>query len=423
MSLYQSAGLLILLLLPVSALSQGPVGANVYAQSCVSGEYNGPNQANKSCVVNGVPKMPVYRENCNDYISSWPHLGKCVEYTLGDREGIYQVTCPAGFESITGPTYDDSNNPRFLCHPEPPNCPIDDHRSQMPFPGLSSPSAPSSACFAGCEFVIDPPSEICAGNQDGTYDCQADYESTGSQCNDDGGGDSGGDDDGGDDGEDDGGDDGGGDDSGGDDGGGDDGGGDDGGDGGDGGGGGDGDGGGGDGSGDGGDGNGDGDGDGGDQCDPETEDCQEGEYGQGVCDKAERTEPECHSELDIVQCGIYLNNWNRRCDAIQHLTEIYGDGDDIKAATDAGDSVLGDHENNQIPTDEIDFSGLVDDALDPGLITINSQCPAPLKFNFYGKSYELSWEPMCTVAEGVRPFVIALGYVAAAFIMIKRIKN
>ncbi|WP_416372721.1 virulence factor TspB C-terminal domain-related protein [Alcanivorax sp.] len=143
----------------------------------------------------------------------------------------------------------------------------------------------------------------------------------------------------------------------------------------------------------------------------------------GVCDKAERTEPECHSELDIVQCGIYLNNWNRRCDAIQHLTEVYGDGDDIKAATDSGDSVLGDHENNEISTDEIDFSGLVDDALDPGLITVNSQCPAPLTFTFYGKSYELSWEPMCTVAEGVRPFVIALGYVAAAFIMVKRIRS
>ena len=360
----------------------------------------------------------------------------------GYREHVCSTYGPVSYRSCVGPETEDGQKvwkiyscpaQRFSvgseCFSEPPepdpNCRVDEFRSQMPFPGLSSPSAPSSACFAGCEFVIDPPSEICAANQDGTYDCQADYESTGSYCDDDGGGDSGGDDDGGDDGGEDGGDDGGGDDSGGEDGGGDDGGsdggGDDGGDSGDGGGGGDGGDGGGDGSGDGGNGSGDGDGDG--QCDPETEECQQGEYGAGVCDKAERTEPECHSELDIVQCGIYLNNWNRRCDAIQHLTEIYGDGDDIKAATDDGNSVLGDHENNQIPTDEVDFAGLVDDALDPGLITINSQCPAPLRFTFYGNTYELSWEPMCTLAEGVRPFVIALGYVAAAFIMIKRIKN
>lgn len=305
-------------------------------------------------------------QSCRDYASSHQNVSPCSGPTDDGVTSRWQVTgCPSGgYISPDG----------LLCLddlPEPPSCVAGDSLYQLPFTGLSSPSAPSSTCHNQCTYSIDPTSEICAGETGGTFQCQADYESTGSACNDDDGGDGGG----------------------------------------------------GDGSGDGGDGNGDGDGDGGDQCDPETEDCQEGEYGLGVCDKAERTEPECHSELDIVQCGIYLNNWNRRCDAIQHLTEVYGDGDDIKAATDAGNSVLGDHKNNEIPTDEVDFAGLVDDALDPGLITINSQCPAPLTFTFYGKTYELSWEPMCTIAEGVRPFVIALGYVAAAFIMIRRIKN
>lgn len=338
-----------------------------------------------------------------------------VEYTSNGFLWLRAYSCSQPAYPVPGPNpegtpwrYDHDNSPVsivcFRSGTEPPSaCPSGDMIPQLPFTGLASPSAPSSTCHEGCTYSIDPSSEICAGEAGGTFQCQADYESTGSTCNDDGGSDSGGDDEGGgdDDGSDDGGSDGG-DDDGGDQGGGGDGSGDDGG-------------------GDGG--GGDGTGDGGDQCDPETEDCQEGEYGPGVCEETKRTEPKCHSELDIVQCGIYLNNWNRRCDAIQHLTEVYGNADEIKSATDAGNSVLGDHKNNQISTDEVDFAGLVDDALDPGLITINSQCPAPLKFTFYGKSYELSWEPMCTVAEGVHPFVVTLGYVAAAFIMIKRIKK
>lgn len=144
------------------------------------------------------------------------------------------------------------------------------------------------------------------------------------------------------------------------------------------------------------------------------------DFDNGVCEPGEEvTEPVCETNFDPIQCAIYLNNWHHRCDSKQQIEEIFGDPEEMQDA----DSVLGDSEANQLPTGEIDFSTLIEDALDPNLITISSNCPAAESFSLLGKTYQLSWDPICTVAEGVRPLVIALGYVAAAFIMIRRIKN
>ena len=163
------------------ALSAEPVvvRADLYAQSCVSGEYNGPNQANKSCIVNGVEKLPVYRSNCSSYIGSYPHAGKCVDYTRGDREGVYQVTCPAGFPYITGP-YDDSyGNPAFDCHQEVPpelECKIPEGTEK----GIITEVKATVVCDSNCEFVRQSGSTcLFAGSN---TSCWAKYRSNGEFC-------------------------------------------------------------------------------------------------------------------------------------------------------------------------------------------------------------------------------------------------
>jgi len=143
-------------------------------------------------------------------------------------------------------------------------------------------------------------------------------------------------------------------------------------------------------------------------------------FTDGKCEPGQtRTEPKCSSDTDTIQCFILLETWRQGCDAKENMREIFGDKQQLSEA----DSVLGDSELNQLPEGTVDFSTLVDQALDPDLFVIPSQCPPDESFSFLGSSFSLSWEPICHVATGIYPLVVALGYVAAAFIMIKRIRN
>ena len=155
--------------------------------------------------------------------------------------------------------------------------------------------------------------------------------------------------------------------------------------------------------------------------DPGTGDEGEGtSFTDGKCEPGQtRTEPKCSSDTDTIQCFILLETWRQGCDAKENMREIFGDKEQLSEA----DSVLGDSDLNQLPEGTVDFSTLVDQALDPDLFVIPSQCPPDESFSFLGTSFSLSWEPICHVATGVYPLVVALGYVAAAFIMIKRIRN
>lgn len=144
------------------------------------------------------------------------------------------------------------------------------------------------------------------------------------------------------------------------------------------------------------------------------------EFSEGQCSPGDTVvEPECHSALDSIQCAIFLNAWHHRCESREMAYQVFGDPESIEGA----DSVLGDSPANEIQTGEVDFSTLASDALDPDLISIASSCPPDETFTVLGHQFSLSWQPICTVADGVRPLAIALGYVAAAFIMIRRIKE
>ncbi len=150
---------------------------------------------------------------------------------------------------------------------------------------------------------------------------------------------------------------------------------------------------------------------------------EEGEgtsFQDGECEPGQtRKEPKCSSDTDTIQCFILLENWRQRCDAKEDMQEVFGDPEQLADA----DSVIGDSELNAIPEGSVDFSTLVDQALDPQLFTIPSQCPADESFSVLGNSFAISWDPICQIATGIHPLMVALGYVAAAFIMIKRIRS
>jgi hypothetical protein len=143
-------------------------------------------------------------------------------------------------------------------------------------------------------------------------------------------------------------------------------------------------------------------------------------FQDGECEPGQtRKEPKCSSDTDTIQCFILLENWRQRCDAKEDMQEVFGDPEQLGDA----DSVIGDSELNAIPEGSVDFSTLVDQALDPQLFTIPSQCPADETFSVLGNSFAISWDPICQIATGIHPLMVALGYVAAAFIMIKRIRS
>lgn len=51
------------------------------------------------------------------------------------------------------------------------------------------------------------------------------------------------------------------------------------------------------------------------------------------------------------------------------------------------------------------------------------QCPAPVSFQVFSQTYQISTQPICDAAEKMRPFIIALAFVAAAFFVIAVVKS
>jgi hypothetical protein len=47
----------------------------------------------------------------------------------------------------------------------------------------------------------------------------------------------------------------------------------------------------------------------------------------------------------------------------------------------------------------------------------NGTCPPPVTFTVFGQTLGISWQPMCTFAADVRPIVLAVCGIAAAFII------
>ncbi|MFT0141129.1 virulence factor TspB C-terminal domain-related protein, partial [Alcanivoracaceae bacterium MT1] len=258
------------------------------------------------------------------------------------------------------------------------------------------------------------------GGWNGSSYCNAgDDGHWGPGCGWDCGGDDGG---GGNDGDDDGNDDGGGDnDGGGGNGGGDNGGGGDGGD--QGGDSGDGDGDGGNGDDGGGDGNGDGEGDGdGDQDDGDDGegDGEGGGIGPGNCDVDGQEAPECTDDQDGVQCAIALNTWHINCRDRLWKADVEGTDEYL-----AGDSLLGDSDQNAIREQEIDLSDRLTDLDDSGGgFGGSASCPSDKEINLgrFG-TITLPMSFLCEWAQRINPMVQALGWLSAALIIVSRMSE
>ncbi len=50
-------------------------------------------------------------------------------------------------------------------------------------------------------------------------------------------------------------------------------------------------------------------------------------------------------------------------------------------------------------------------------------CPQPLSVDIFGQSYQVSYQPLCTVASGLQPVIVALGALAAALIVAMGLKS
>ena len=71
-----------------------------------------------------------------------------------------------------------------------------------------------------------------------------------------------------------------------------------------------------------------------------------------------------------------------------------------------------------VPEETIDLSFKPD-----SVFSSSGQCPAPVRFEAMGARYEISLEPACTLAEMMRPFIIAMAWLVAAFFVARVVRN
>jgi hypothetical protein len=172
---------------------------------------------------------------------------------------------------------------------------------------------------------------------------------------------------------------------------------------------------------DGGEGEGSGDGGGGgegtgEEGEEEEADGPISQHGAGSCTPESRTAPTCTHNPDPVQCGIFLTQWNARCDRIQQHAEIIGteefrEGDSL---TDSSNPA------NTLKTKEVSFSGFLDGLDDSGAGFGGAMtCPPDKQINLGFGSITLPLTYICQWAEKIRPLIVALGWLAAGLIALK----
>jgi hypothetical protein len=47
----------------------------------------------------------------------------------------------------------------------------------------------------------------------------------------------------------------------------------------------------------------------------------------------------------------------------------------------------------------------------------DGSCPVPVTFEVFGSQYSISFDPLCSLARSIRPLILALCALAAAFIV------
>lgn len=162
--------------------------------------------------------------------------------------------------------------------------------------------------------------------------------------------------------------------------------------------------------------------------DDEEGDGPSSEFTHGTCEPGSQIqEPECSSELDAVQCAIYLNNWHHRCEEKQQFDQLYGSDSDRAPITNEGESFLDpDDPANQLPGSgpggvggpndtNIAFSDAVDMLDDSGFVS--GACPSDISYSVFGETFQYTYQPTCQVLSMVNPVIVALGWFAAALII------
>lgn len=116
--------------------------------------------------------------------------------------------------------------------------------------------------------------------------------------------------------------------------------------------------------------------------------CKQGSFSGGTCG----SEPSCSG--DPVQCATARAVWKMEC-----KTPSWG------TPTDEG-RVIGEKK--------------IGEEIVPITLSGSSSCPSPRSVTVLGHSVSMSFDPVCQFAEGVRPVVILIGWIAAAYIVLGR---
>jgi hypothetical protein len=144
-----------------------------------------------------------------------------------------------------------------------------------------------------------------------------------------------------------------------------------------------------------------------------------GSFSDGTCTKESVIPGACESSLDVVQCGIYQEQWRARCIAQLQNETVFGNLSQMQGA----DSVLGESAANQVVEESRNFSNAVSSVIDDNEFSFGAGCPAPHSFAFVGNTFDLSYQYVCDFASTIRAFVIALGYIFATLIVIRSLNQ
>ncbi len=142
-----------------------------------------------------------------------------------------------------------------------------------------------------------------------------------------------------------------------------------------------------------------------------------GEFGSGMCTPATRSEPTCKPHMDVINCGIFLEQWNTRCDSKLFHAEIIGT-DQYRAGND-----LDDAEGEGVPEASFNAGSVITGLSETTISWGGGSCPNDRSFEMpgaFGGTFSLSYQPICDFAVMVRPVVIALGYMISALIILRK---
>ncbi|MER0043395.1 virulence factor TspB C-terminal domain-related protein [Pseudomonas sp. MGal98] len=155
-----------------------------------------------------------------------------------------------------------------------------------------------------------------------------------------------------------------------------------------------------------GDGNGNGDGDGEGQCDPakDPNKCGQSSVGGEACN----VDLKC--EGDAIQCAILRKNKEQVCQWTY----------DANVKKQIADEMAG--EAYQLKESSIPVSGLFTEALNKGR-WLPQSCPAPQSVSVMGRTYSISWEPLCRFATAMGPIVVALASIFFAVFIGRGLKG